>query len=343
MLRRRYAWIGVLALLATSPAWANYSWGAFTLFRPGVQLGIVLLTLVSETVVFAWLAAVPWLTSAIAVAGANLLSGLMGMVFLEPNLVRPQLLIAAVPISCLLEAIVLVPTAEAHRKRAYGLWPPPHAPASHPWFAVLVANVVSFALALGYVAVLFHGHQMPLVVHGREPHMRSHAHVIATIAQRDDRGLRLAMADGKGPVYIFRDCARTEAVTVDIAPAWAPWAQLRTVRRYEVGEVPDVLDPPESGGRPMIWTGAPWVNGRRAVIFTDGSFRIMSEREFRKLGAVARPLPGWLVAAMRMPATLSPRAGTPPPSPHVPAAGSSPSRAAPGAFPRSPGSAPPPL
>ena len=300
--------LGALALLASSPAWANYSWGAFTIFRPGVQLGIVLLTLISETVVFAWLARVPWLTSAVAVVGANLLSGAVGMVLLEPNYLNLPLLAIAFVVSCLFEAIVLIPVAEGHR------WRWSDGRCGYPWGALFAANLVSLLLSVGYVQVLYRGHSMPLVVQSGEPRVRSYAHEIELVAKRPDRSLRVVLLAGKGPAYALRACYRRgRPSVVDVAPAWAPWAQLRTLPLYEIGAVPEVLDAPGSGGRPFIWTGGPWVNGRRAVIFTDGSFQVMSERQFRKLGAVPQPPPDWFVQALARPPTQSPPSGTPRP------------------------------
>lgn len=304
----RLRWVSFVgfAMVLAAPAWANYSWGAFTLFRPGVQLALVLLTLASETLVFRWLARVPWLTSALAVTGANLLSGLAGLVFMEPNYLEVPLLAIAFAVSCFLEAIVLIPVAESHR------WRPLDGPSSHPWAALIVANLVSVLLCAGYVEVAFHGNRMPLIVRGRPLDMRSFAHEIESAAQHPDHSLRLAVESRSGPAHVFRQCASTAAVTVDIAPAWAPWAQLRTGPRYGIGEVPELLDPPGSGGRPLIWTGAPWVDGRRGVVFTDGNFRVMSEREFRQLHAVPRPLPQWLVQALQQ----RPPPGRSEPRPH---------------------------
>ena len=60
----------------------------------------------------------------------------------------------------------------------------------------------------------------------------------------------------------------------------------------------------EGQGKPMIWTGGPYLRGQRGVVFTDGSYQSMSEREFRELNAVAQPLPQWLTDALdKLPAS----------------------------------------
>ena len=113
--------------------------------------------------------------------------------------------------------------------------------------------------------------------------------VARQVAKGHAKGVELRRLCERGSISTFflkRVVESTHPVPLDVAPAWLPWAQMRMVREYE-SALPKRLDA-EGQGRPMVWTGGPYLGGRRGVIFTDGRFELMGEREFRSLGAMPR-------------------------------------------------------
>jgi hypothetical protein len=308
---RRCIWLGVLALLATSPAWANASWGHFSGLRPGIQVGVVVLTLGVETLVFVLATGLPWLRTAYAVILANVLSGIIGLVFLEAFF-HPVFVPFMVGLTCLIEAPILVGGANRYLRRTRGLFPRPGERRRRPWLGLIAANVLSATLAMAYVFTLVPTQDL------RGPRGARGADVLAAVAKdlpqvahREDRSLRSALAEGTLPPYPLRRLVSRWEAVFDVAPKWAPWSQLRRLPAYEVGEVPEILDIAGTG-RPLAWTGGPYLHGRRGIIFADGSYRTMSEREFRTLNAIPQPPPPWLTELLKE--TPSPPRSSPTPS-----------------------------
>ena len=318
----------LLAALLTSPAWANYSWGQMGMFRPGIQLALVLLALITEIVVIRLITGMSWGWSAIATATANAVSGFLGMVLTagQANLTEPaQLFVLIIP-SLIIEAPIIVSFAASHSPRLQ--------PRHWAFIAAIPANVLSAGLCFGYLWLNYRGEEQP-IAWDEGANMRLRGSMPGgSVLGNPDEGLR--------PNHIFRRLSVSQnEISLDVAPPWLPWAQFRPMRRYESGHIPKALAP-EGQGAPMVWTGGRYLQGRRGVLFSDGSLKYLTESEFRTLNAVPQPFPQWLVEHLKKPPpTLSRPGGKPRPSPRAPAAGSSPTRAAPGGSPRSPKSAPP--
>ncbi|MEN6301258.1 MAG: hypothetical protein ABFD96_00955 [Armatimonadia bacterium] len=274
-------WVTLLALAASAPVWANYSWGQMGQFRPGIQLGIVVLVLLVEMLLIRPMTRMTWRATAAAVAGANALSGLFGLLFIlgMVHFTRPaELMVLAIP-SALIEFIVVGLAARE--------WSPrPGQRVEWAFIGVLVANLLSAMVTFGYVQANYHGRPQPFL-RGREG---IEMEIVARqVAEAQAEGAELRTLCERGSISAFflkRVVESTHPVPLDVAPAWLPWAQMRMVRKYE-SALPKRLDP-EGQGRPMVWTGAPYFAGKRGVVFTDGRFELMGERAFRKLRAVAK-------------------------------------------------------
>lgn len=322
----------LLAALLTSTAWANYSWGQMGMFRPGIQLALVLLALITEIVVIRLITGMSWGWSAIATATANAVSGFLGLVLTagQAKLTEPaQLFVLIIP-SLIIEAPIIISFAASHSPRLQ--------PRHWAFIAAIPANVLSAGMCFGYLWLNYRGEEQPII--GREGWAM---YISASTLRERYEGSIIGDAQlGFRPSHIFRRLSESQdEVSVDVAPPWLPWAQFRPVRRYESGHIPKTLAP-EGQGAPMVWTGGRYLQGRRGVLFSDGSLKYLTESEFRTLNAVPQPFPQWLVEHLKKPPpTLSRPGGKPRPSPRAPAAGSSPTRAAPGGSPRSPKSAPP--
>lgn len=275
----RYCAVALAATLAV-PVWANYSWGQMGQFRPGIQLGIVMLVLLAEVLVVRGITRMTWGVTAAAVAGGNLLSWGVGTVLvLGVNSADPLALLGFAFPSTLLEAMIVGEVArrrsslERHR-------------AEWAVAAVLVANLFSAMVTYSYVWANYRGNSQPLS-RIEASRMSSVAHTIRQGVQGGDTDLRAACErNGMAAALLGRAGSNAANVLRDVAPAWLPWAQMRMVREYE-SALPKCLDA-EGQGRPMVWTGAPYFAGKRGVIFTDGRFELLGEREFSRLGAVPR-------------------------------------------------------
>ncbi|MHB8997317.1 MAG: hypothetical protein ACYC63_18900 [Armatimonadota bacterium] len=68
----------IAALLAAAPAWANFSWGQLGQFRPGIQMGMVVLVILAEIAIIKPMTQMTWGVAAAAVVGANIVTGVMG-------------------------------------------------------------------------------------------------------------------------------------------------------------------------------------------------------------------------------------------------------------------------
>lgn len=321
----------LLAVLLTSPAWANYGWGQMGMFRPGIQLSIVLLALITEITIIRLITRMSWGWAAIATVTANAVSGLLGSVFVgQARLTEPELFVLIIP-SLIIEAPIIISFAASQSPRLQ--------PRHWAFIAAIPANVLSAGVCFGYLWLNYRGEEQPII--GREGWAMHLA--ASTLRERYWGSIIGDPEEGLRPRHIFRRLGDAQdEVSLDVAPPWLPWAQFRPARLYESGHIPRTLAP-KGQGAPMVWTGGPYLQGRRGVLFSDGEVEFMTEREFRKLDAMPQPLPQWLVEHIKKPPpTLSPPGEIPRPSPRAPAAGSSPNRAAPGGSPRSPKSAPPP-
>lgn len=274
-------WVPGLALLTAAPAWANYSWGQMGQFRPGIQLGIVVLVLVTEVLVIKPLLRMNWPISALAVVLANAASALVGSILLggQPGFADLRLLLVFAIPSTVIEFAIVGQFAAGHSSlddyRHRGHW---------TFIAVLAANLLSALVSFGYIHANYRGHAQPLprVERGR---MRSAAHQIAEAYGSGREAGTLELVPRL--VHLTKPSGPIDVAPIDVAPPWLPWAVMRPALRYE-SALPRRLDPP-GNGRPMVWTGAPYLNGLRGVIFTDGRYEEMSEGDFRKLGAVPAP------------------------------------------------------
>lgn len=266
-------WVPTVALLAAAPAWANYSWGQIGQFRPGIQLGIAVLVLVTEVLVIKPLVRMSWGVTTAAVVGANLLSAILGFFFVyDINFTHVGELVAAAIPTTVIEFMVVASVAEKHSGR-------PRYRAHWAFVAVFAANLLSALVTFGYLYANYRGHEQPLSRVERA-RMGSAAHQIAEACRSGHEAGTLELL----PRLISM---RKLPAPIDLAPSWLPWARMRLTPRYE-SAIPKRLDPPGKG-RPMVWTGAPYLAGERGVIFTDGRFEMMSERAFRQLGAVPSP------------------------------------------------------
>lgn len=276
-------WVPALALLSAAPAWANSSWGQMGQFRPGIQLGIVVLVLLTETIIVGSMTRMSWLGSGVAVAVANGLSYIIGLPLMTGPVMKmtslPVLLWMAIP-STILEFLVVNAVARhwSARKAQRGEW---------AFIGVLVANLLSALVTFGYLYANYRGETQPIL--WREV---SHMQYVAGELQGgipkygDDLGAvckQYITAAG-----LLRAASRPAQLTAfDLAPPWLPWAQMRLAPYYE-SALPRRLDPP-GRGHPIVWSGARYLAGKRGVIFSDGRFELMTERAFRQLGATPAP------------------------------------------------------
>ncbi|MCE5240626.1 hypothetical protein LLH23_19370 [bacterium] len=302
----RRAWFVAALVFFSTPVWANYSWGQMGQFRPGIQAAIVVLVLAVEWLVIWLMTRMSWLAALITTVGANALSGLIGYAVVGAmQLTDPQQLFVLVIPSVIIETSVVLPCARSSSER------PSHR-AHWAFIAVIVANVLSAAVSFGFLQLNYGSEPQPIF--GREGWMLAGgAYFLRSTAPKHGGSIRSAVTDTSSTPMMFRAAVGSRGkALLDVAPPWLPWSRRAWVAPYQVGGVPDRLAP-DGQGQPMLWTGGPYLQGRRGVVFTDGSFRLMSEREFCKLGAVPHPPPDWLVQAVERSPTQSHPTGTPRP------------------------------
>ena len=275
-------WVPALALLTAAPAWANYSWGKIMVFRPGIQLGIVVLVLLTETLVVRVVVQMPWKTTALAVIAANAVSGGLGYVFLfgDVHFTNPiSLLYMAIP-STVIEFLVVNAIVRNASAR------PSHC-AEWTFIGVLAANLLSALVTFGYLYANYGGRQQP-ILWSDGVRMRCLGSNFRLGSQGYEAELQaLCVHNEYVAASLRRVLEHAQPEPFDVAPPWLPWAQMRLAPRYE-SALPQRLDP-QGRGRPMIWTGAPYFVGQRGVLFSDGHFETVSESHFKQLGV--RPSP----------------------------------------------------
>jgi hypothetical protein len=280
--RSRYC-LPIAALLAAAPAWANFSWGQLGQFRPGIQLSIVLLVLLAEIAVIKPMMQMSWAVTAAAVTGANLVTGVMGSYLIHSIKFThlDQLAILVIP-STIIEFLIINNIARqwSPRQGQRGEW---------AFIGVLAANLLSALVTYGYVYVNYGSEDHPLAV--REGTYMSYVgDVLSRNRLEGDLEVPVAMRETPMVAHLARMATRSGAQRpFDVASRWLPWAVMRPAQQFE-SAIAERLDTPERA-RAMIWTGAPYFAAKRGVIFSDGSYRLVSEREFRQLNAVPAPPP----------------------------------------------------
>jgi len=283
-------------------------------FRPGIQLGMVVLVLAVEIVVIRLMTQMSWATAAIAAASANLVSGFFGRALgSDVRLTEPAQLFPLIIPSTIIEALVVVPFARRRSRRPgqRGYW---------AFIGVLVANILSASVCVGYLWLNYRSEPQPVL--GREGWaMLGSAGALRRAARDHEGSVPDAIAESRAAASLFLLATRQNGPRLlDVAPLWLPWSQRRWLAFYETGEIPEKLAA-EGQGKPMIWTGAVYLNGRRVVVFSDGSSKLVTESEFHNLNAVPRPVPQWLTELLKENSTQSSESRTLPPSPHVPRIG----------------------
>jgi len=279
---KAHYWVPGLALLAAVPAWANYSWGQIGQFRPGIQLGIVVLVLVAEVLVVKPLLQMNWRMTALAVVLANAVSAFLGSVLIAgmADFTNMRHLLALTIPSTIVEFIVIGAFAQAYSGRD-------HQRAHWTFVAAFAANLLSALVTFGYLYADYRGGEQPIPFReaGRMQYLGK---VLATGFEDHGGSIAAICADNKTSAgFLAGFTTPGQSRLFDVAPPWLPWAQLRLAPCYE-SAIPARLEPP-GRGRPMVWTGAPCFAGKRGVIFSDGRFEMVAEKAFRQLGASPAP------------------------------------------------------